>query len=110
MNLIDTNAMESPILASINEVQQQHETVIIDLESEFSSISPTIFATNHISNKSTRIEDRAIHSFSLGSSSVTQEDHRRITEYLPQWGKEPEAYYRTMVFNLLGELQESRQC
>ena len=97
-------------MASINEVQQQQESVIIDLESEFSSISPTIYATKHISNNPTKTEDRVMHSLSLGSSSVTQANNRRATEYWPQCGKEPEAYYRKMVFNSFGELQESRQC
>ena len=91
--------MESFVLVSLNEVQPQQESVIIDLESELSSISPTISATNHIGNNSTKTENRVMHSLSLESSSVTQANNRRATEYLPQWEKELETYYRTMVFN-----------
>ena len=91
--------MESSVLASINEVPQRQESVIIDLENEFSSMAPTISATKHIGNNSTKTERRVVHSLLLESSSVTQANNRRATEYLPQRKNEPEAYHRTMVFN-----------
>jgi hypothetical protein len=100
---IDNDMSKSTDLISANQIHQQ-ESMIIDLENE--SMSPPILVnSNHIKKK-----DQKIPNVSSELLSSKQNNKRRATEYLVQWEKEVEAFYRTMNRNSLGELQEVSKC
>jgi hypothetical protein len=109
MRSIDTDVMKPAVLVSTNQIQQQQEPIIIDLESESTSMSPFMSSPIHVNNNCQKNKDQITHSVSSEPSSMKQMKHR-AAGYLPQWEKEPETYYRTMTMDSLGELQESRQC
>ncbi len=109
MRSIDTDVMKPAVLVSTNQIQQQQEPIIIDLESESTSVFPFMSSPIHVNNNCQKNKDQITHSVSPEPSSMKKMKHR-AAGYLPQWEKEPETYYRTMTMDSLGELQESRQC
>lgn len=110
MESIDDDAMKSSVLVSTNQIQLQQEPIIIDLESESTSTSPFISSLVHVNNSSTNKNHQITYGVLAESSSSKQMNKHRAASYLPQWEKEPEAYYRTMILDPSGKPRESRQC
>ncbi|CAF1015489.1 unnamed protein product [Rotaria sordida] len=110
MNSIDNDEMKSTVLISTDQIQQQQEPIIIDLENESTSTSPFISSSILVNDNCIKKTNQIIHVASSEPSSSKQINNHRTMGYLSRWEKEPETYYRTMILNSSGELQESRQC
>lgn len=98
----------TPTSIPISEQRQEQEVRIIDIANE--STSTVLSQSFDINEDKVMKKNSNTFDTTLEVSCSKNKKNRRKEIYLPQWEKEPSAFYRTMILDPDGEMQVSRIC